>query len=109
MKIVRNPKERVQRLIKKTNRKSNERQKEKQKERQKDRKKDNENEKKSVLPFLPALALSSSKVQSMGLLNVGEATNMHPKTSNSSALHFGAVMFLPSSTTAKAAVENIFN
>lgn len=73
------------------------------------RKKKKEKGKKSVLPFLPAFALSNSKVQSIGLLNVGEATNMHPKTSNSRALHLGAVMFLPSSTTAKAAVENIFN
>jgi hypothetical protein len=83
--------------------------KDKEKNKKKGKRKEKAIKKKSVLPFLPALALSSSKVQSMGLLKVGEATKMHPNTSNSRALHLGAVMFLPSSTTAKAAVENIFN
>ena len=48
-------------------------------------------------------------MQSMGLLYVGDATRMHPNTSSSRARHLGDVMFLPSSTTANAAVENIFN
>ena len=63
--------------------------------------------KENRLPFL--LALRSSKVQSMGLLNVGDATRIHPNTNNSRARHLGDVIFLPSSTTANAAVENIFS
>lgn len=58
-------------------------------------------------PFNPKLA--NSAMQSMGRLKVGDATNMHPRTSSKRARHLGAVMLRPNSSTAKAAVEKIFN
>ena len=59
--------------------------------------------------FVPFFNPKYSTSQSIGLLNVGDATRIHPNTNSSSARHFTGVMFLPNNSTAKAAVENIFN
>ena len=61
---------------------------------------------KKILPFFKP---KNSNSQSIGLLNVGDATRIQPKTSNNRARHFTGVIFLPNNITANAAVVNIFN
>ena len=50
-----------------------------------------------------------SLAQSMTRLKVGDATKMHPITSNKRARHFVALILRPNNTTANAAVEKIFS
>ena len=61
---------------------------------------------KKILPFFKP---KNSNSQSIGLLNVGDATRIQPNTSNNRARHFTGVIFLPNNITANAAVVNIFN
>ena len=62
-----------------------------------------------MMRIVPFFNPKNSSSQSMGLLNVGDATRMQPKTSNKRARHFTGEIFLPNNITANAAVENIFN